>query len=55
MKIALPHVPLVDTKDICVIVKDLKKGLKGQLISECPLDVLNFPKKRMKKFDKFLP
>jgi len=28
VKIALPHVPLVDTKDICVIVKDLKKGLK---------------------------
>jgi hypothetical protein len=27
---------------------------KGQLISECPLDVFNFPKKTMKKFDKFL-
>ena len=25
MKIALPHVPLVDTKDICVFVKDLEK------------------------------
>ena len=28
---------------------------KGQLISECPFDVLNFPKKPTKKFDKFLP
>ena len=28
VKIALPHVPLVDTKDICVFVKDLQKGLK---------------------------
>jgi len=25
VKIALPHVPLVDTKDICVFVKDLEK------------------------------
>ena len=28
---------------------------KGQSISECPHDVLNFPKKNMKKIDKFLP
>ena len=27
---------------------------KGQLISECPFNVLNFPKEPMKKFDKFL-
>ena len=28
---------------------------KGQLISECSLDLLNFPKKNNEKFDKFLP
>ena len=28
---------------------------KGQLISECLFDDLNFPKKTNKKFDKFLP
>ena len=28
---------------------------KGQLISECPFGVLNFPKKQRKSFDKFLP
>ena len=28
---------------------------KGQLISECLFEVLNFPKKTTKKFDKFLP
>ena len=32
-----------------------KVHTKGQLISECPFDVLNFPKKTTKKFDKFLP
>ena len=24
----MPHVPLVDTKDVCIFVKDLEKGLK---------------------------
>ena len=28
---------------------------KGQLISECLLGVIDFPKKNIKKFDKFLP
>ena len=28
---------------------------KGQIISECLFDFLNFPKKNTKKFDKFLP
>ena len=28
---------------------------KGQLISECPFDFLNFLKKTKEKFDKFLP
>ena len=28
---------------------------KGQLISECLFDFLNFPKKNTEKFDKFLP
>ena len=32
-----------------------KHNAKGQLISECIFDVLNFPKKTMQKFDKFLP
>ena len=31
------------------------KPSKGQLISECLFDVLNFPKNQRKKFDKFLP
>ena len=28
---------------------------KGQIISECPFDVLNFPKTQREKIDKFLP
>ena len=28
---------------------------KGQLISECPFDVLNFPKKQRKKLTNFCP
>jgi hypothetical protein len=28
---------------------------KGQLISECLFDVLNFPKKTTQQFDRFLP
>ena len=28
---------------------------KGQLISECPFDVMNFSKEQTKKNDKFLP
>ena len=36
-------------------VLDEKKADKGQLISECPFDVSNFPKNQQKKFDKFLP
>ena len=34
---------------------DFLEKTKGQLISECLLDVLNFPKNQRKKFDKFLP
>ena len=33
----------------------LKNHPKGHLISECIFYLLNFPKKTMKKFDKFLP
>jgi len=28
LKIALPHIPLADNKDVCIFVKDLQKGLK---------------------------
>merc|ERR1711874_121214 len=28
LKIALPHTPLADNKDVCIFVKDLEKGLK---------------------------
>ena len=37
-------------KDLCSRLQS-----KGQLISECPFDVLNFPKNQRKKIDKFLP
>ena len=33
----------------------LNRSCKGQLISECLFEFLNFPKKNPKKFDKFLP
>ena len=35
--------------------KDRLSASKGQLISECLFDVLNFPKKKTQKFDEFLP
>ena len=28
VRVRLPHCPLPDTKDICLIVKDLQKGIK---------------------------
>ena len=34
---------------------DRKQLAKGQLISECLLGVIDFPKKTNEKFDKFLP
>ena len=41
------------SKELNVIDPNLDPH-KGQLISECLFDILNFPKKTTKKFDKFL-
>ena len=35
--------------------KYVRQSLKGQLISECLFDFLNFPKKPTENFDNFLP
>ena len=37
------------------ITNAVSADAKGQLISECLFDVLNFPEKTNKKYDKFLP
>ena len=35
--------------------QEIPTTAKGQLISECSLDILNFPKNNNEKFVKFLP
>ena len=52
--------PVIETKAFasnCSLEQNeaLQATPKGQLISECFFDFLNFQKKKNKKFDKFLP